>query len=581
MAQAEQPTLQTATKRSRNIRETGVIILVVATFASWLLNAIYHDFLHFDMKNDHFMHAHLQDFVIGDEKPEAVMQKSGIGNTKKMASIGDAIDPQKHRLADISCEAYGGPSREDMEEMVYWSDIPNDATYASPFRDPEKYLTFEPDHGGWNNIRMAMETTIVLAHAMGRTLVLPPEAEMYLLKKGRSEQKTDFGFNDFFHLDWLDAEHTGIDIITMDEFLKREAMTGRLMNMETNEVLKPPKGQVDWNGKNLSSLWTYLRTVGFVRPWNPMECLAAFPASSDPKDIQKLHDMMDEILKDKPQPVDFAGKPFPVDAPPIDRLRENLADRDKLCIYDEEMQQARLVHIKVDRVEKTRLLIHFYSFLFFEDWKQDLWTKRFVRDHIRYRDEMFCAAGRIVKAVRERAKSRNPDKNPEGLFDSFHIRRGDFQYKKTRVPAEEILDVSKDTLEEGATVYIATDERKKEFFKPLADKYDVVYLDDFMHLIPNMNTNYFGMLDALVASKGRIFWGTWFSTFSSYINRMRGYTNAKNRTDGYEDGTMKSWYFAPLEKKDEMHVYWPSRKPFYMREFPTCWRDIDRGIDEL
>ena len=291
--------------------------------------------------------------------------------------------------------------------------------------------------------------------------------------------------------------------------------------------------------------------------------------------------MMDEILRDKPKPADFEGKPFPVDAPSIDRLRENLADRDKLCIYDEEMQQARLVHIKVDRKEHTRLLINFYSFLFFEDWKQDLWTKRFVRDHIRYRDELFCAAGRIVKAVRDRAKSRNPDKNPNGLFDSFHIRRGDFQYKKTRIPAEEILDVSKDTLEEGSTVYIATDERQKEFFKPFADKYDVVYLDDFAHLIPNMNTNYFGMLDALVASNGRIFWGTWFSTFSSYINRIRGYTNAKNKADGYEDGTMKSWYFAPLEKKDEMQVYWPSRKPFYMREFPTCWRDIDRGIGDL
>lgn len=580
MAQPEQPKRSTAKTRAMTSRDIGIIIFLVATFATWLLNMTHHDFLHSDMKNDHFMHEHLKDFVIVDKGPDMIEQNNGNVLTK-MVSIGDGINLQTHRLADISCEAYGGPSREDMEEIVYWSDIPSDATYESPFRDPDKFLTFEPDHGGWNNIRMAMETTVVLAHAMGRTLVLPPEAKMYLLGKEKSEQKTNFGFNDFFHLDWLDAEHTGIDIITMDEFLKREATTGRLVNTETKEVLKPPNNQVDWNGKDRDPLFSYLRTVGLVRPWNPIECLAAFPASPDPKEIKKLHDMMDEILRDKPKPADFEGKPFPVDAPSIDRLRENLADRDKLCIYDEEMQQARLVHIKVDRKEHTRLLINFYSFLFFEDWKQDLWTKRFVRDHIRYRDELFCAAGRIVKAVRDRAKSRNPDKNPNGLFDSFHIRRGDFQYKKTRIPAEEILDVSKDTLEEGSTVYIATDERQKEFFKPFADKYDVVYLDDFAHLIPNMNTNYFGMLDALVASNGRIFWGTWFSTFSSYINRIRGYTNAKNKADGYEDGTMKSWYFAPLEKKDEMQVYWPSRKPFYMREFPTCWRDIDRGIGDL
>jgi hypothetical protein len=33
-------------------------------------------------------------------------------------------------------------------------------------------MTFEPDGGGFNNIRMAMETVLAIAHASGRTLVL-------------------------------------------------------------------------------------------------------------------------------------------------------------------------------------------------------------------------------------------------------------------------------------------------------------------------------------------------------------------------------------------------------------------------
>ena len=41
-------------------------------------------------------------------------------------------------------------------------------------------------HGGWNNVRMAMETVLVAAHAMGRTLVLPPEHDMYLLSNVRN-----------------------------------------------------------------------------------------------------------------------------------------------------------------------------------------------------------------------------------------------------------------------------------------------------------------------------------------------------------------------------------------------------------
>ena len=80
---------------------------------------------------------------------------------------------QVHKIANLNCEAYGGPSNEDAEEMVYWEDIPKDALHLSPFhaehpqnsnnnnnnkKSIAQFLTFEPDAGGWNNIRMAMGT---------------------------------------------------------------------------------------------------------------------------------------------------------------------------------------------------------------------------------------------------------------------------------------------------------------------------------------------------------------------------------------------------------------------------------------
>jgi hypothetical protein len=37
------------------------------------------------------------------------------------------------------------------------------------------------DKGGFNNIRMAMETVVAMAIFMGRTIVLPPQQGMYLL----------------------------------------------------------------------------------------------------------------------------------------------------------------------------------------------------------------------------------------------------------------------------------------------------------------------------------------------------------------------------------------------------------------
>ena len=70
-----------------------------------------------------------------------------------------------------------------------------------------------------------------------------------------------------------------------------------------------------------------------------------------------------------------------------------------------------------------------------QDWKDDLWMKRFVRDHVRYIDEIQCAAARVVAAVRrrarERAKSVDSSYSGRGDFDTFHIRR--YVFKSTPV----------------------------------------------------------------------------------------------------------------------------------------------------
>ena len=57
----------------------------------------------------------------------------------------------QHHLAGLSCDAYGGPSQQVAQEMVYWEDIPTDNKWISPFKQSKvtQYLTFEPDGGGW------------------------------------------------------------------------------------------------------------------------------------------------------------------------------------------------------------------------------------------------------------------------------------------------------------------------------------------------------------------------------------------------------------------------------------------------
>jgi hypothetical protein len=80
-----------------------------------------------------------------------------------------------------------------------------------------------------------------------------------------------------------------------------------------------------------------------------------------------------------PQIESFVNKPTPVNASMSKRFAENLAGRKELCPYDTSLQQEPFLHFHGKRKLGARLLVHFYAFLFFQNWKEDLWMKRFVR----------------------------------------------------------------------------------------------------------------------------------------------------------------------------------------------------------
>ena len=79
----------------------------------------------------------------------------------------------------ITCDA-------DVDQLAYWNEPQGqqDIEFQSPFIKPAektKYITFEPDRGGWNNIRMNLEFMFIFAAATGRTIVLPPDVPLYLM----------------------------------------------------------------------------------------------------------------------------------------------------------------------------------------------------------------------------------------------------------------------------------------------------------------------------------------------------------------------------------------------------------------
>lgn len=66
-------------------------------------------------------------------------------------------------------------------------------------------------------------------------------------------------------------------------------------------------------------------------------------------------------------------------------------------------------------------------------------------------------------------------------------------------------------------IYVATDERNKTFFDPIAaGGHTIRFLDDYWDLagLSDLDPNYFGMIDTIISSRARAFAGTWFSTFT-------------------------------------------------------------------
>ena len=128
----------------------------------------------------------------------------------------------------------------------------------------------------------------------------------------------------------------------------------------------------------------------------------------------------------------------------IGKLLRGAINTDKLAIIAKGAQTDGLLEkpvaemTKDERLQQTAHIAANYPEVYKQakDWKQDVWMKRFIRDHLRYTDEIQCAAARIVQALRTKAKQDSIGKNTiardADTFDSMHIRRGDFQYPESK-----------------------------------------------------------------------------------------------------------------------------------------------------
>lgn len=267
-------------------------------------------------------------------------------------------------------------------EIIYWKIVPGDRSFESPITPHhadhhDKYLSFEYDAGGWNNVRMGMECLLVVAHAMGRTLVVPPQQHLYLLgvnhqDKGDQAPHDEMGFEDFFDLDLL-RSHEGLHIMHMEEFLAKEGVSGGLKG-----VLPPHNSSEAWG----NALWQYLKKVRSLKITLSFVCfclnLASHLASASCFCICMFHVLISSKIHFFGQVADvqprWQGKfvAFPAHTGDFDfshadtKSNTSLQERMKsfggersAVYYDQALQQAHHMHFPAD--SEFRLLQHHYG----------------------------------------------------------------------------------------------------------------------------------------------------------------------------------------------------------------------------
>ena len=416
----------------------------------------------------------------------------------------------------------------NLESMRYWGKN----SLPRPPRS-SRYITFELDTGGWNNVRMSLETIFALAFATNRTLVLPPAQDILYMK-----------IPDISQL----VELSGVATIPMFEFLKHEASRLGLVTEEAHALIGRLQQRAIQRLEHDHPLWTRLRTRAQIPPWGgtnpngpPICLLMGAPADTF---FGREHDFC------------MGRAPY----------RPN-----------EPWNAHWLLHLPCTRPPERlgwyRLFGHFYTFVSWTgEERMNRRLRALVRDGVRYARPLMCAAASVVAQLKRECG---------GSFVSMHVRQGDFQRTRPNeimhaadieraLSSNDARHVRAGTSSSmGECLFIASD-APKSFFSPLGGKWRLRFISEVDLAQRGVSKALSGLVEQLVAAHGHFFYGTKLSTFSHFIFRLRGYHNLSHH----------SWLFTPPDPKSRRPVGVEQLRsgkpvaPYWHQEWPMAW-DVD------
>lgn len=384
------------------------------------------------------------------------------------------------------------------------------ASGVPPAREtsPTRYLAFDKDIGGWNNISMHLEIMVVLTWLTGRTLVLPPPQRFHLLGEGRR-------LEDFVD---LEALRRSLPVLTAEEFVAQSGLAPGIASH--------------------GAFHGWMREHGHAPGWNALEDALVYPLGA---------------LEQRPE------------------LAQRLVGRRPVHL-DPELEACGLLYFPA--AKKHRMFGVAECFFLFADEPLARCARALLRDAVRFRPEIVALAERALESPALAG----------GAFSSLHVRRGDFQYARTQISAEEILRHLKQHVEPGETIYLATDEPAAAFFRPLAEHYNLVPFDRLLRDVTDATPEHWrGVVEMLVcAGAPARFIGTRLSTFTARIQTLRGHLSRVRDGDcrGIDASsryTQPPFPGDPHDAQLDAEPWWrfAHRVRMWGRAYPAVWMELD------
>lgn len=394
-------------------------------------------------------------------------------------------------------------SKRDREALRYWdTDVgPSMPVKRRPARlADERFLTLEWYNGGFNNIRHSIEQMLLLAAETGRTIVLPPPSI-------DSHRNMQFVVDMFSYYD-THAFNTLVPTITHTEFLA--LIESGAFTRDYPATQARPVNAASMTSVRFHDVWNQhpIAEIARIVPgpfWGHLLCLApdacvdAVAAAADTGTAAAAQQYFEWYRQGE----------------------GTLSQRDARSLFAASATKpspSRILHFP------QTLFGVFHRLFYLPPGPARARMTTSVRDRVRYHPATFAYASRMVAALGGASK-----------YGCLHVRRGDWILDKKKVVDMTTLANNVRGILNGVTVlYIATNEVDHSKVAPLADLLGVTlrFLDmDVIStdlqgrrsalssppslMIPN--------IDQLVCSRASVFSGTWLSTYTGYIQRLRGY----------------------------------------------------------